>query len=187
MPELKPQVVHPFVTATFDIETTGLEASYGRLLCCCIKLSNEAKIHTIRCRKLSQERSALKQIRDILTSADILVGWNSIRFDVAFINARLWQRKMKTLPTKWHIDLMYQCAKLRTRGNSLDGAARDAKLPVMKHNVSAWEWVEAGQGEGPPSEESFNEIVKHCEHDVLMTEQMLFEYKPMIASIQRKG
>ena len=34
--------------AAMDIETTGLEASYGRLLCCCFKFTDEDKVRTVR-------------------------------------------------------------------------------------------------------------------------------------------
>lgn len=185
MSEFKPEIIHPFVTCAWDIETTGLDGSYGRLLCCSFKFSNEDKVRTVRCRLLKEEKKALMKVREILMEPDIWLTWNGKMFDVRFMNARLLHHDLPPLPEKWHIDLMWQHKKLRTRGHRLEGAGKDLKLHTLKHDVSAAGWISAAEDTGPVGKQMFDEIVRHCEHDVVMTEQAFVKLKPLIVRITK--
>lgn len=174
--------------ATLDIETTSLDASYGRLLCACFKFTDESSPRTIVARRYKDEPRALEKIAKLYREADIIVTWNGKKFDIPFLNARIMVRRDELKldppildPMMKHIDLMYMSAKLRTRGNRLDGAAKDLKARNQKYHCVAEDWVRAADGHKP----SLDGIIKHCEVDVLITEDMLNILKPHIIRITK--
>lgn len=139
-------------------------------------------------RRYKDEPRALKKIHEIYDEADIICTWNGKRFDIPFINARLMIRRDETgvkpailNPGMKHLDLMYMSAKLRTRGNRLDGAAKDLKARAQKYHCTAEHWVKAADGD----KKCFDDIVKHCEVDVQITEDMMHIFKPYIIRITK--
>lgn len=185
MSELKPEIIHPFVTCAWDIEATGLEASYGRLLCVSFKFSNEDFVRTVSCRSIRDEVKALKKVHEYLSEPDIWLTWNGKMYDVRFLNARLIQHNLMPLPDKWHIDLLWQHKKLRTRSHRLEHAGVHLGLETGKFDATPQEWIEAAQEPGKAGKEAFDKIVRHCEHDVVMTEQAFMRLKPLVARIQK--
>jgi uncharacterized protein YprB with RNaseH-like and TPR domain len=174
--------------AAFDIETTGLDASYGRFLCACFKFLDDPKVKTVRARRYKDEPRALAQLVKIYNKADIIVTWNGKLFDIPFVNARLMVRRKEhdvapavLDPGKKHVDLRWMSAKLRTRGNRLDGASRDLGAKFAKYTVGAEGWIKAADGHV----ESFDKIVHHCELDVMLTEEMFEILKPYVVRITR--
>lgn len=170
--------------ATFDIETTSLEASYGRLLCACFKFSDERKVRTVRARRYKDEPRALEQVAALWDKADVIVSWNGKLFDARFVNARLMIRRCTPPildPSKKHLDLLYNSRRLRTRGHRLDGIAKDLQLKRQKYDVEAEAWIKAADGD----RESFERIAKHCELDVRITEDALDRLRPYIIRITR--
>ena len=107
---------------------------------------------------------------------------NSKLFDVPMINARRMFYGMEPLnPSKKHVDLMYQQRKLRFRGSRLDGASKDIRTKSVKFDVPSYRWVEAAEGQ----KEAQDLILKHCQFDVLLTEEMFIRLKSLIAIIHR--
>ncbi len=168
--------------AAFDIECTNLEASYGRTLCVCFKFSDEAKPRTVTARWLRDEPKLLETVGQWWDEADIVAGWNSKLFDQRFLNARRMFYGMLPLdPTKMHKDLMFEFRKLRFRGSRLEGASKDLRTKAAKFDVPAYRWLEAAEGQ----QEALNLIVKHCQLDVLLTEEMFTRLKPLITNFTR--
>lgn len=168
--------------AMMDIEATGLEASYGRLLCCCFKFTDEDKVRTARARFCRNEPAALKEITRLFDEADVIVGWNSKLYDVPYINARLMQHNLPPLKhQKMHLDIMYQARKMRLRGSRMDYVSKDLKTKVVKHDVPAWQWVLAAEG----NQKAGDEIAYHCHQDVLLTEELFHRLKPFIIRITK--
>ena len=168
--------------AAMDIETTGLEASYGRLLCCCFKFTDEDKVRTVRAARYRNEKKALEKITELYNRLDCVLTWNGKRFDIPFLNARLMQHGLPPLDVrKMHMDLMYQAKKLRLRGARMDGVSKDLRTKWKKHDCTAHHWVMAAEGSKP----HLDDIVKHCEHDVELTEELFERLKPLIVRITR--
>lgn len=175
--------------ASFDIETTALDATYGRILCACFKFDDEEKIKTVAARRYKDEPKCLAQIVKWYESADIVVTWNGKLFDIPFVNARLMIRRKDTdkdcppilNPNKMQIDGRWINNKLRTRGNRLDGAAKDLAIIHQKYDLRGETWVQAADGD----RNALAEIVKHCEEDVLITEEVIGVLKPYIIRITK--
>lgn len=168
--------------ATFDIECTQLEATFGRLVCACFKFDDEAKPRSLRCPRVRNEPAMLKKLCALYDKADVIITQNGKMFDLPFVNARLMHHYMDILdPKKMHIDIRWQSAKLRFRGASLDGMAKDLRCKHQKYEVPGWRWVHAAEGD----KEAIDEIVKHCEQDVLITEEVFIRLKPLLVRITR--
>ena len=168
--------------AALDIETTGLEASYGRLLCACFKFTDEEKVHTIVARRYRNEAAALRKIAALYDKLDVVLTWNGKLFDVPYLNARLMHHGMLPLPAnKMHKDVMYEARKLRLRGSRLENVSKDFRTKTHKYDVPAWRWVLAAEGDAS----AHHEIATHCANDVLLTEEMFNRLKPLIVRITR--
>lgn len=181
-----------FRIASLDIECTALDATYGRLLCACIKFADEDEPRTVLARRYKDEPKALETIIGWWNEADIIVHWNGKLFDVPFINARLMIRRKELStralrkspilhPDKKQIDGRWINSKLRTRGNRLDGAAKDLGLANQKYDVRGEAWIKAADGH----KESLDLIVKHCQKDVMITEEIMVILKPYIVRVNR--
>lgn len=172
--------------AMFDIETTGLEASYGRLLCASFKFNDKKRPVTYRAPRYEDEPLALAQIAQAFDTLDFVVTWNGKLFDIPFVNARLMIRKPHGArpilnPTIKHVDLRWTAVKLRTRGHRLEGMSVDLGTRMRKYDVPAESWVKAAGGDA----RSLASIVKHCECDVEITEEMFEKLQPYIVRITR--
>ena len=180
--EATPGTNHIMRFAAFDIETTGLNATYGRLLCACFKFSDDDEIVTVRCPSFRDEPRALQEISDLWDSSDVVATWNGKRFDVRFVNARLMAHHMKPLESqKMHKDLMYEYKKLGFLGARLETASENLKLKAAKYRVDAEKWIQAAEN----TPEALEEIIHHCELDVLLTEEIFIRLMPLVLRVHR--
>jgi len=167
---------------SLDIECTSLDASYGRILCVCMKFFDEDKVRTYIALRCKNEKPMLREVVRAYNECDVVVTWNGKLFDIRYINARLMQHNLPPLDHgKMHKDLMWEAKKLRLRGARLDGVSKDLRTKVAKYDVPAWRWILAAEGDKASS----REIVTHCELDVLLTEEMMERLKPLIIRITR--
>ena len=162
---------------SFDFEMSGLNADFGVFLCGCFKVwrdtdEPQAKLVTYRMdeqksyktRPWEDKELAIK-LKEEVEKADIIVGWNSKRFDIPFLNARLAYFGESPVTKMKHVDLMYQARyKWRIHSARLDSVldflqAPDAFLKTkMKPNM----WIRAVQGE----KAAMDYVVNHCVQDV---------------------
>jgi len=165
----------------FDIECTQLEASFGRLVCISAKMLDENKVRTIYTRWYRNEKKMLQEFEEWWEEADVVIGVNSKLFDLPFVNARRLHHGLLPLVPKMHVDLRWIAKKLRFRGASLDGMAKDLRLKNQKYECAAWQWVLAAEGDMP----CIKDIIKHCEQDVRMTEELFKRLEPLIIRITK--
>lgn len=175
-----------FKTAVFDIETSQLDGSYGRILCVGFKEYKKKPI-IVEVPSLKEERHALKEIRDLWDSFDIVMGWNSLLFDVPMLNARYLRYAMNVLPTKKHVDLMWiHKHYARTRGHRLAGVASDLGVETVKFEPGAECWQIAAESGHPEHKAALAKVVKHNYYDLIMTEEVAEKLKPLVGSIQKR-
>lgn len=165
----------------WDIECTQLEASFGRIVCISSKFTHEKKIHTVFTRFYRGEKKMLEEFEKRWEQSDVIITVNGKLFDQPFINARRMHHGMLPLVPKMHIDLRWVATKLRFRGASLDGMAKDLRLKNQKYECSAWQWVLAAEGDLP----CIKDIIKHCEQDIRMTEELYHRLEPLIIRITK--
>lgn len=162
----------------WDLESTDLSASWGRLLCGSFA-DVDGKVTTFRgdepqyrgadsvdCGKLAAA------CRDRIEAADVLVGWNTILFDIPILNAWLlkYGHREVQLTTRrkasHHLDLMYYAGGsfLRMGSRRLDNVAKFFRIDHQKTPLDGHTWQLAARGDG----EAMDRVVEHCESDVLV-------------------
>lgn len=175
-------------TCVFDLETSGLSADFGILLCGVVKeIGKKAKVfrlddYTDWNKKRFDDSKLAQAIKKELESYDIAVSWNGYRFDTPFLNSRLkWHNKELIVRGKpRHIDLMYQAKyKLRLHDSRLDTVARFLGCDNEKTRLDGLNWVRAMTGD----RKSFNVIVKHCVLDCKVLEEVFNKLKGGIQNI----
>lgn len=183
----------------YDTESTSLEASWGRVLCCSfVVLDRPNEITqpwTLRGDKrpfknkhdIVDDSKLVMAIRDELETADIIVSWNGILHDEPLLNARLARvgERPIQIGTKYgsfDLDFMYYVrgSSMKIGGSKLDTAAKYFKLPVQKTPLDGECWQRAGAGD----KKAMDQIQQHCEHDVLVLRESWKYLAPMVQKVQ---
>lgn len=112
-----------------------------------------------------------RAIRDEWEDADMIVTWNGIMHDVPLLNARL--AKAGERPCRLgdkhitrHLDLMFYSGgqSMKIGGRKLDTVAKFFGCENQKTPITPDDWQLAGAGDRP----AMDQVVKHCEADVLV-------------------
>lgn len=176
-----------FRLAFWDLETTDLGASMGRLLCCSIA-DNWGNVTTRRASDFERtsviDDSGLAEwIRDELERYDILVSWNGFNFDHGFLQARLLRWGKRPLARKLAIDPMWKARPSRygsrIGGSSLKNVSSFFRLDISKSELDKETWQLAGAGD----EQALDYIIDHCERDVLVLRKVFNHLKPLIQTV----
>lgn len=176
-----------FRMAFWDLETTDLGASMGRLLCCSIA-DNWGNVTTRRAgdfdrTSLIDDSGLAEWVRDELERYDLLCSWNGFNFDHGFLQARLLRWGKRPLQRKLAIDPMWRARPgrygARIGGSSLKNVSAFFRLAETKSELDKETWALATAGD----EEALAFIVDHCERDVLVLRKAFHHLKPLIQTI----
>ena len=159
--------------AYFDIESTGLDAEYGQLLCGVIgehltENPTEPRLHTFELEDFSGRRwedlSLAVALRDELEKYDLAISYNGANFDVPFINTRLAEAGERGMVLRRHKDLLYTCrGKLRLGSNRLARVTQFLFGETQKTSITPGVWRRAICGR----RKDYEYIIKHCQLDVI--------------------
>ena len=178
--------------AIWDLETSGLEADVGRILCGSILDVTSNKMLSFRNDRIRDKRNMAddgeiaRRLRDELEKYHITVGWYSKGFDIAFLNTRLVKAGHKPLRSHLHLDPIWVCKGwrgLKPRSAKMAVMAEFFNLPERKPGVDVDVWIEAALG---GSRKAMDELVERCEADVRITHQLTIKLLDtgMIKNIQ---
>jgi len=159
----------------YDIEATSLQGNVGRLLCCSFA-DAWGNVKTLRYtdfpgKTIIDDGPLAVAIRDELEKWDIWTGWNNRLYDNPFINGRLLKAGERPLrKDKIVLDLMYFARGQFSRiGSSrLQSVSEFFRTETTKFPLSFDTWALAGAGD----EVALDEVVSHCQADVLVTRQV---------------
>lgn len=173
-----------------DIETTGLGADFGHVLCACIKPMVSADMITLRIddykgykKELCNDKALVLAIKEQIAKFDVLVHYNGDQFDLPFIDTRLAIHGERRAPLVHSIDLLpIVKKKLRLHSNRLDTVATALGLVHQKTKLDPQVWQRASHG----SKADLDYIVEHCEADVYVLEETFKRLKDYIDSIFRR-
>ena len=161
----------------YDLETTDLAASYGRVLCASFA-ELEGDPYTFRGdrkpyigRTKIDDSRLVKAIRDELEGADLVCGWNSKLFDAPMINARLAKAGERPLMLGekhgvTHIDLMWFSggSSMRLGSKRLENVQKFFGTDAAKTPLDPETWALAATGDRA----ALDRVVVHCESDILV-------------------
>lgn len=180
----------------WDLETTDLQANFGRLLCCSFVDLGSDDVETFSRSKAkyksgkwadNDDGKLATAIRNRLEKADIIVGWNSILYDQPFLNTRLQATDERPLHVgqsygSTHLDLMYYAGgqMMRAGGRRLETIAKFFNLAHQKTPLTPETWSKAAAG----NTAALLEVEEHCEADVRVTRDVFWKLAPHIKKIQ---
>ena len=176
--------IQPIKSYVWDLETTNLNAFMGQLVVASFLDLNDGSIQTRTIYDFGgdnaeKEKALLFWVIDRLTEADILIGHNTLGFDMGFIRGRLAIHGLSdiVLPRRQHIDT-YQLArhgfKGKPQGYSLENLADFFRLPLGKDKPSKHDWAASIILD----EAAIGRIAGRCEADVLVTAYLWAALKP---------
>lgn len=173
---LKGETDHKIVF--FDLECTSLKPTIGRILCASfLPLDGEPYTFTAIDRKYrtkdvyDDSRLAIA-IRDELEKYDIIVGHNSKWFDLKFLNARLLRVGERIKNAQYHVDTMWSWRSKSSSWSKLDSILKFMDSENQKTEIEWEQWMRALGWDRKLREEAMQEIVTHCEADVMGLREM---------------
>ena len=187
-----------FKIGVLDIETTGLWADFGYVLCAVIKdmetghrdilrLDEMPSYKSKKARENPQlwrriDRELLQKIYKKYEEYDIIVHYNGRNFDIKFLNTRLIKNNLPILPDMKQLDI-FQIAKhrLRLRSKRLDALKEFLEIDEEEkgHKWEYWQMAANGVKAG------FDFVVAHCERDVERLSQVAKRMKAQINYIRK--
>ncbi len=187
-----------FKIGVLDIETTGLWADFGYVLCAVLKDIETNKYEIFRLdempsyRKVKNlenpeswrriDRELLQKIREKYEEYDIIVHFNGRNFDIKFLNTRLIKNNLPILPDMKQLDI-FQIAKcrLRLRSKSLDDLKEFLEVDDERrgHQWEYWQMAAARIKAG------HDFVVEHCMKDVDRLAQVTRRMKAQINYIKK--
>jgi DNA polymerase elongation subunit (family B) len=175
--------VKPVVSYVWDLETTNLNTFMGQLIAASFLDLATGEVFTRNIndffgRPQDKEIALLEWVLEMMEDADILIGHNTIGFDMGFLRGRLAIHGLTTpLPRRQHWDT-YQIArhgfKGRTQGYSLENLADFFRLPVGKDKPSKHDWAASIILD----EDAIERITERCEADVLVNAYLWEALRP---------
>ena len=191
-------------TLLFDIETSHNLAAvfqlYGEnnyispeniwqerfLICASWRWLGEKKIHSVSIlddpklykKDPHNDLHVVRSLHDVLSSADVIIGHNSDKFDIKFAEARMLIQGLPPLPPITKIDTL-KVAKDRFlfNSNSLDYLGTVLKVGRKKPTTNGL-WLRVLNGD----ESAINEMVKYNKQDVELLERVFTKLRPYIAN-----
>jgi len=174
---IRPEDMQLWKTVTWDLETTSLNADFGHILCCSFKPLG-GPVTTLRIdqykgydRDRSDDKQLVKDIAKELSRYVIDIGYNSVRFDIPFLVARMlhYGLDIRCLRNLRHLDVFWAVRyRMRLRSARLEVAIEHLQASEKKTPLIARVWQKAGVGHKP----SLDQIVKHNVQDVKSLEEV---------------
>jgi uncharacterized protein YprB with RNaseH-like and TPR domain len=177
--------------AMFDIETTDLDARYGRIICACLKDVGGAtwtvRTDDPRNKQPFNDKWLVQELLKKMQEYDMFITYNGTMFDWRFLSTRHYVRNVKQKPFKrFHRDLLYHArSKFRVMGRAqkriyddLFGQGTSNKTfrtpdmadRVKRNDKRAIDWE-----------------IKHCKIDVKELEDIYLTFLPYLSdSIKRR-
>lgn len=162
----------------------------GRILCCSfVELEGDPWTFRqdqtgLRNREdITDDAKLVVAIRDELERYDLMVAHNGRLFDVPMLNARLakaGERPLKThffLDTRWYLN----SASMRLGSAKLENAQKYFGLGYQKTAISWDQWQRAAALD----RDAMNEVVEHCEQDVLVLRELYPIVLPYVSTLHR--
>lgn len=173
-----------FRMAYWDVETWDLKPEFGPLLCACILLEPEGKMITLRqdayvksgaAKDMTDDKQLCCDLRDLLHSRHMHVGYFSTGFDIKQLRTRLaWHGEKMLLQRKLHADPIW-CFKgwrgLDPMSSAMKNVAKFFKFTEQKPEVQPETWLAARTG----NKAAMQKVIDRCAADVRITQRIFIK------------
>ncbi len=186
-------LVSPLRISVIDIETTGLDASFGRVLCGVstffspdeTRIRRADEYDSWNTRRRSSDKGLVEAILRDVEEADIIVAHNGTYFDMPFLRTRAIIHGLQPVNPKKILDPVMLARKVfRFHRNSLEALSNVLGTEDMKTKLSPRVWVKA-MFDG--DKEALDEIVEHCIADVRVLCEVAKKMAPYIKQLDAVG
>jgi hypothetical protein len=183
----------PVRTGVFDIETTGLNAGFGVVLCAVVRLYGPDETFVLRADdypewkegRRANDKALVADILNVLSEADILVAHNGVKFDMPFLRTRAIIHGLPAVNFQKIIDpVLLARQTFRFPGNSLQSISGVIGTEAAKTPLRPEVWQRATMNGDP---DAMNEIVEHCIADVEVLEEVCLKIRGYIRKIDSSG
>lgn len=154
-----------------------------QIICICWKWNNEKKVHSVDWGLTHNDMYLLTEIKSVINSADIIVGHNSDRYDVRFINSRLLYHQLKPMYHESTEDTLKQSKKtFYLNSYKLDYVSEFCGFgKKIKTTFDLWKKVMKGD------KKALAEMIRYCKMDVRLTEKVYNRIQPFVPQKVHKG
>lgn len=173
----------------WDIETTGLNADYGYILCVCVLEPATGKTYTVRIDDprnpdKGSDKWVVQEAIKLLNSFQLLTGWYTTRFDWIFLNSRAIKHNLRPPDVNFRRDLWFTSRnRLKIRSNRLAVVGEFLFGKTVKNAITPDMWNGAIRGE----KKALDYVVNHCELDLKETLRVYKRLLPLIPKRLRKN
>lgn len=172
----EPRILH------FDIESTGLNATFGTILCIGYKWHGHPKVHIPTILDYSKnnfldDKGLVREFAKVYETADYAVGHYASRYDVPMIQSKLLRYDLPPLAPIPLIDT-WRVARdtFKFHNNRLATIQGFLGLAHSKTPISFDDWLQAAHG----NKKALKQVVEHCRLDVLVLEEAFTKLRPWI-------
>ena len=138
----------------WDIESTGLNATFGTILCIGWKWHGQRKVtvdtildgsHT----GMLDDSGVVHRFASVFQEADYHVTWYGAKYDLPMVQTKLMKYGMAPLPTITHLDLWFHARyKMRLHNNRLATVSEYLGVAHRKSPLVFDDWLNAVHGLG---------------------------------------
>ena len=157
-----------------------------QIICICWKWQGEKKVHSLDYGNSSSqnEQDMLKKITKVINEADLIVGHNHEKFDMAFIRSRLLFHGLPPFGVISTEDTYRLSAKtFYLNSYSLNYMSKFTGVGSKIHtDYSMWKDILIHS-----SSTALRKMVKYCKHDVVITEKVYDKISPFITHSVNKS
>lgn len=153
------------------------------IICAAWKSHGEKKVHAAKITKAGEDKAVVKQLRDALADADIIVGQNIAKFDIKKLNARLIYHKLPPLPLVPVVDTLKESKKIASFSSHRLDYLGQHLIGEGKIDTTPGLWLKAMKGD----KKAIAEMVRYNKVDVVRTEQLYDRIRPYIKSHPAMG
>ncbi len=153
------------------------------IFCACWKWLGDDKVHSAKIADLGDDKDLCTKLKDVISSAQIVIAHNGDRFDLKKINARLIQHRLAPIPQVSTVDTLKEVRKVAAfTSNRLDFLAKiltgEGKVETKK---GLWKQVLLG------NRKALSDMVTYCKGDVVKLEEIYEILKPYFKSHPHVG
>lgn len=176
----------PVMSYTWDLYPTAIShdsiVSDWSIICACYKEVGKDKVHALKIKKVGDDYQVVKQLAEVLSSADVIVGHNIDKFDIKKLKARLIYHRLPPLPKLYTIDTRKKAKEAAFTSNRLDYLMKFLTGQGKMH-VDYQLWLDVMKG----SKIAVNKMVEYNKVDVIRNEELYLILRPYMNAHPHSG
>lgn len=154
------------------------------IICICYKWAGDKQVHSLTWDKNQNDKKMLENFIKILNQADEIIGHNSDKFDEPWIRTRCLYHGIPMFPNYISLDTLKKArAKFKFQSNTLNYIAGFLGLGTKKStSFDLWKKIVLEK-----DQKSLDYMVKYCQQDVILLEQVYNKLSPYITNKVHHG